>query len=107
MSSDTVSSKVSYQLTVLDSTPKENEEEYYKEVNKLLSQYGSDANPTTAPNTFKIELELRKAQEELARLNHEIEETKQREEEQKNLKEKVKNQRKARISENKKKEEEK
>lgn len=52
-------------------------------MNKLLSQYGSDANPTAhTNNTFKIELELRKAKEQRNKLIQEVEENKLREEEQ-------------------------
>ena len=85
------------QLNSLKLTERNNprSEEYYSEINALLSQYGSNM-PTARDggNKFQTELELQRAKEELQKLQVEIEENKLIEEEHLKLQAKVKEQRK-------------
>lgn len=92
----------------LKSARTKTDEEYYHEVNDILTKYAPQSKPSAraASDSFQIQLELQQAQEELDRLNREIEENKIRELEQAKIQQKVRNQRKARKQELKRKEEE-
>lgn len=73
-------------------------DQYYNEINAIVSKYAPSKKNSArdTQNTFQIELEAQKAQEQLERLQFEIEENKRKEEEHIKLQAKVKEQRKKR-----------